>query len=69
MDIQLQQKINNIQDNHKIKRAWEVFDNAQRIYEQATEAITIKHKPRYKGSYSSSLSPKNYTVILSLPRP
>ena len=65
MDTQFQQKLNNIKDNPKIKRALEVFENAQKVYEQAIDAMTIKQKPRYKGSYSSSVSEKDYYANIS----
>lgn len=65
MDTQFQQKLNNIKDNPKIKKALEVFENAQKTYEQAIEAMTIKQKPRYKGSYSSSLAEKDYYANIS----
>ena len=65
MDVRFQQKLNSIKDNPKIKRALEVFEDAQRIYEQAIDAMTVKQKPRYKGSYSSSLSKKDYYANIS----
>ena len=65
MDNQFQQKLNNIKDNPKIKKALEVFENAQKIYEQAIDAMTIKQKQKYKGSYSSSISKKEYNANIS----
>lgn len=65
MDTQFQQKLNSVKDNPKIKKALEVFENAQKTYEQAIDAMTIKQKPRYKGSYSSSLSKEEYYANIS----
>ncbi len=65
MDTQFQQKLNSVKDNPKIKKALEVFEIAQKTYEQAIDAMTIKQKPRYKGSYSSSISKKEYYANIS----
>ena len=59
------QQLKEVRENPKIKKALEVFENAQKTYEQAIEAMTIKQKPRYKGSYSSSLSEKDYYANIS----
>ncbi|MFA5020527.1 MAG: hypothetical protein WC517_00465 [Patescibacteria group bacterium] len=65
MDTQFQQKINNVRDNPKIKKAMDVFENAQKKYDQAIDAMTIKQRNKYKGSYSSSLSKKDYYANIS----
>lgn len=59
------QQLNKVRENPKIKKALEVFENAQKIYEQAIDAITIKQKQKYKGSYSSSISKKEYNANIS----
>lgn len=65
MDTQFQQKLDDLKDSPKIKDAMEVFENAQKTYELAIDAMTIKQKPRYNGSYSSSISKKEYYANIS----
>jgi hypothetical protein len=66
MNNQFQQQIKDAKENPRIKKAWEVFEVAQKTYESAIEAMTIKQKSqRNKGSYSSSISKKEYYANIS----
>ena len=65
MDTQFQQKLNSAKENPKIKKALEIFEIAQKTYEQAIDVMTIKQKPKYRGSYSSSISKKEYYANIS----
>ncbi len=65
MELKFQQKLNKIKDNPKLNKAFDVFERSQKTYEQAVKAITVREKPRRSGSYSSSLSKKNYYANFS----
>lgn len=56
----MQQQIENIKKNPKIAKVLEVFERAQKIYEEAIAVITIKEKPKFSGTYSSTISIKDY---------
>lgn len=65
MDITLEQKINKLKENPKVKDALDSFERAQKTYEQAMNSITLKQVPKYKGSYTSSISKKEYYANIS----
>ena len=66
MNNQFQQQLKNTKENPKIKKALEVFEVAQKTYERAIEAMTIRQKTKQnKGSYSSSISKKEYYADIS----
>lgn len=66
MNNHFQQQLKNVKENPKIKKALEVFEVAQKTYERAIEAMTIRQKTKQnKGSYSSSISKKEYYADIS----
>ena len=65
MDTYIEKQLKNIKENPKIKGALELFERAQKVYDKSMQAITPKHNPKYKGSYSSSISKKDYYANIS----
>lgn len=66
MNNHFQQQLKNAKENPKIKKAMDVFEVAQKTYERAIEAMTIRQKTKQnKGSYSSSISKKEYYADFS----
>lgn len=66
MNNHFQQQLKNAKENPKIKKAMDVFEVAQKTYERAIEAMTIRQRAKQnKGSYSSSLSKKEYYADFS----
>jgi hypothetical protein len=66
MNNNFQKQLKNAKESPKIKKAMEVFEVAQKTYERALEAMTIKQRSKQnKGSYSSSISKKEYYADFS----
>ncbi len=65
MNTYIEKQLENIKENPKIKGALEVFECAQKIYDKSMKAMTPKYIPKFKGSYSSSISEKNYYANIS----
>ena len=51
--------------NPKIARAFDLFERTQEIYERSIDAITPYYKPIHRGTYSSSISKKDYHANIS----
>ena len=65
MNLPLQQQVDNLRRNPKISKALEVFEHAQKTYEQAIDAIALGKRSQTKGTYSSSISKKEYHANIS----
>lgn len=46
--------------NSETCKAWKTFLDAQRIYEESVTEGTIQRNNKFRGTYSSSLSKKEY---------
>ncbi len=65
-DEALINKVNQLQKtNSRIASAMEIFRNAQKIYEESIETINPYRRTIVKGSYSSSISTKDYHANIS----
>ena len=56
----IQQQIEDLKKNPKIIKALEVFERTQKIYEKSIAAMKIKVKLKSTGTYSSTISKKDY---------
>lgn len=65
MDNYTEKQLKSIKENPKIKGAFEVFERAQKIYDKSMKAMMPKYTPKFKGSYSSSISEKDYYANIS----
>ncbi len=63
--LTIQQQINEIKKNPRIAKAMEVFERAQKIYEDSLTAIKIKERRKFSGTYSSTISKKDYYANIS----
>lgn len=64
-DNQLLQQIKDLKKNHKLSKAMDVFERTEKIYERTIKATTIRQRPIQKGTYSSSVSKKDYYANIS----
>lgn len=62
---QLLQEVEELKKNPKLSKAVDVFERTQEIYERTIKATTINQRPTQKGTYSSSISKKNYYANIS----
>lgn len=62
---QLLQQVEELKKNPKLSKAMDIFEHTQEIYEQSINAITPYRKPIQKGTYSSSISKKDYHANIS----
>jgi len=65
-DNQLLNQVKNAKkSNPKIAKALDFFERTQEIYERSINAITPYYKPIQRGTYSSSISKKDYHANIS----
>jgi len=51
--------------NPKISKAWDIFEQTQKIYDQSINATVVMRLPVSKGTYSSNISKKEYYANIS----
>jgi len=62
---QLLQRTEELKKNHKLSKAMDVFERTQEIYERTIKATAVYQRPIQKGTYSASISKKNYYANIS----
>ena len=62
---QLLQQVEELKKNPKLSKVMDVFEHTQEIYERTIKATTIRERPVQKGTYSASISKKNYYANIS----
>jgi len=64
-DDQLLQQVENLKRNPKLSKAMGIFEHAEKIYERTIKAVTVRQRPIQKGTYSTSISKKDYYANIS----
>ena len=62
---QIFKKIEDLKKDSKLSQALEIFERAEKIYNEAIRTTTIQQKPIKKGTYSTSISTKDYYANIS----
>ncbi|GMX58912.1 MAG: hypothetical protein MCSN_5660 [Candidatus Microsyncoccus archaeolyticus] len=53
------------ESNPKIAKVFDIFKRSQEIYEESMSATQVYQKPVNRGTYSSSISEKDYYANIS----
>lgn len=62
---QIFKKIEDLKKDSKLSQVLEIFERAEKIYNETIKATTIQQKPIKKGTYSASISRKDYYANIS----